>query len=112
MKKIICIMALVLTLLCVLSVSALAVSTVFPMDSAVVLGDVNKDGKVEKSADTSALQAKLLNETVAATEDINADGSSDVADLVCLYLYADTYSGYVNNSGVTIGSSGSMDITR
>ena len=62
MKKIICIMALVLTLLCVLSVSALAVSTVFPMDSAVVLGDVNKDGKVEKSADTSALQAKLLNE--------------------------------------------------
>ena len=57
-------------------------------------------------------KAKLLNETAAATEDINADGSVDIADLVCLYLYADTYAGYANNSGVTIGSSGSIEVTR
>lgn len=111
MKKAVVLIAVTLAMLFVLSLSALAVTS-FPMDSAVILGDVDRNGKVEKSVDTAAMQSKLLNETAGATEDINADGSADIADLVCLYLYADTYATYANNSGVTIGSSGSIEVTR
>lgn len=111
MKRTIFVIALIFALLCIISISALAVTS-FPMESAVILGDVDRNGKVEKSVDTAAMQSKLLNTTISATEDINADGNADIADLVCLYLYADTYATYANNSGVTIGSSGSIEVTR
>ena len=74
MKRTIFVITLIFALLCIISISALAVTS-FPMESAVILGDVDRNGKIEKSVDTAAMQSKLLNTTISATEDINADGA-------------------------------------
>lgn len=111
MKKALFVIIAIFTLLCILSVSTLAAGTIFPIGDAVLLGDINGDGVVNKTLDTAAMQSKLLGETAGATEDINSDGSTDIVDLVCLYKYADTYANYANESGITIGS-GSVEVTR